>query len=318
MAPRPKYRRNSTFTAKLSPDLSVPNFNHGERPRASLSSKIYRISYVMAVWTWVPPPGQSIGLPRRTSLYKLTTIKVSISHYRSREIVEVVVHLVSKVASTCQQLWPERTKWSLTTYSLVLTPIQAFISLRSTRLRGHSHLMLLFPGLVYISSSPLMLLVTVSMPPPWVSHPGSSHGLWHRTISLPTWILSTLVSTCMAADFINHSPWSQNLTNAASSSCYFSDNGEYVFSAGGPTARIHALDVDGGIGRQVDEMFYVPKEDIANVNKTRAAVVCKTLHLMSFIFCNLQYSLALGCPWFWRQYQQQRFCPTSVSLQQFR
>jgi len=88
----------------------------------------------------------------------------------------------------------------------------------------------------------------------------------------------------MAADFINHSPWSQNLTNAASSSCYFSDNGEYVFSAGGPTARIHALDVDGGIGRQVDEMFYVPKEDIANVNKTRAAVVCKTLHLMSFIF----------------------------------
>ncbi|KAH8590209.1 Lactonase, 7-bladed beta-propeller-domain-containing protein [Bisporella sp. PMI_857] len=64
-----------------------------------------------------------------------------------------------------------------------------------------------------------------------------------------------------------------NTVNVTSSSCYFSDDGRYAFSAGGPTARIHSLDDDGGISEQVDEMFYVPKEDIDNVTKTRAAVL---------------------------------------------
>lgn len=30
---------------------------------------------------------------------------------------------------------------------------------------------------------------------------------------------------------------------------------------------------DGGIGEQVDEVFFVPQEDIPNVDKTRQAVV---------------------------------------------
>lgn len=63
-------------------------------------------------------------------------------------------------------------------------------------------------------------------------------------------------------------PWCK-----ATSSCYFSDNGDYVFTAGGPGARINALTEDGGIGEEVHEMFYVPPEDIPDVDKTRSAVV---------------------------------------------
>jgi carboxy-cis,cis-muconate cyclase len=59
----------------------------------------------------------------------------------------------------------------------------------------------------------------------------------------------------------------------ASSSCYFSDDGNLAFSSGGSTAAIHALTEDGGIGEQVDEVYMVPEEEIKNVNKTRAAVL---------------------------------------------
>jgi carboxy-cis,cis-muconate cyclase len=61
--------------------------------------------------------------------------------------------------------------------------------------------------------------------------------------------------------------------NSATSSCYISENGAYTFSAGGSGARINAIDEDGGIGETVHEMFYVPKEEIPNVDKTRKAVV---------------------------------------------
>lgn len=59
----------------------------------------------------------------------------------------------------------------------------------------------------------------------------------------------------------------------ASSSCYISDNGDYAFSAGGPSARIHTITEDGGLGELVDELFYVPEEEMDNVGKTREAVV---------------------------------------------
>lgn len=64
-----------------------------------------------------------------------------------------------------------------------------------------------------------------------------------------------------------------NLTWTATSSCYISDNGDYTFSAGGSGARINAIDEDGGIGHVVNEMFYVPQQEIPRVDKTRAAVV---------------------------------------------
>ncbi|GES63192.1 lactonase, 7-bladed beta propeller [Aspergillus terreus] len=61
--------------------------------------------------------------------------------------------------------------------------------------------------------------------------------------------------------------------NITSSSCYISDNGQFAFSVGGPTARIHALDQDGSIGNQVDELYLIPEEDVERVDKTRNAVV---------------------------------------------
>ena len=73
---------------------------------------------------------------------------------------------------------------------------------------------------------------------------------------------------------------------SASSSCYFSDNGKYAFSAGGPTARINQLDADGGIGKQVDEMLFVPQDDLKNVNKTRASVVSRYIGLSLDIHTN--------------------------------
>ncbi|KAG6368773.1 hypothetical protein INS49_002987 [Diaporthe citri] len=61
--------------------------------------------------------------------------------------------------------------------------------------------------------------------------------------------------------------------NVTTSSCYLSDDGDYVFSAGGPGARINAMTDDGGIGEQVNELFFVPQQDIPNVDKTRQAVL---------------------------------------------
>ncbi|KAL5363246.1 Lactonase, 7-bladed beta-propeller-domain-containing protein [Aspergillus floccosus] len=55
--------------------------------------------------------------------------------------------------------------------------------------------------------------------------------------------------------------------NITSSSCYISDNAHFAFSAGGPTARINALDEDGGIGEQVDELYLIPEEDVERVDK---------------------------------------------------
>ncbi|KAK8129171.1 hypothetical protein PG999_001551 [Apiospora kogelbergensis] len=43
--------------------------------------------------------------------------------------------------------------------------------------------------------------------------------------------------------------------------------------SGGSGARINAVDTDGGLGEQTVEMFYVPEEEIVNVDKTRNAVL---------------------------------------------
>ncbi|KAL4919642.1 hypothetical protein BDW62DRAFT_209592 [Aspergillus aurantiobrunneus] len=61
--------------------------------------------------------------------------------------------------------------------------------------------------------------------------------------------------------------------NTTSSACYRSDNGQYTFSAGGPTAHIHALDQDGGISQLIDEIDFLPSEVIERVDKTRNAVL---------------------------------------------
>ena len=71
----------------------------------------------------------------------------------------------------------------------------------------------------------------------------------------------------------------------ASSSCYVSDDGNFVFTAGGPTAHIHALTSDGAIGEQVDEVYAIPVEEIENVNLTRAGVVRMQRVICVLLFC---------------------------------
>jgi carboxy-cis,cis-muconate cyclase len=52
-----------------------------------------------------------------------------------------------------------------------------------------------------------------------------------------------------------------------------SDNGHFAFSAGGSGARINAVDEDGGLGDTGHEIFFVPEQEVPNVDKTRKAVV---------------------------------------------
>ncbi|KAI0164040.1 Lactonase, 7-bladed beta-propeller-domain-containing protein [Xylariaceae sp. FL1272] len=61
--------------------------------------------------------------------------------------------------------------------------------------------------------------------------------------------------------------------NITTSSFYFSEDGKIAFSAGGSGGRINAIDDDGAIGQQLDEVFFVPKEEIVNVDETRAEVL---------------------------------------------
>ncbi|KAG9511771.1 hypothetical protein KCV07_g9938, partial [Aureobasidium melanogenum] len=62
-----------------------------------------------------------------------------------------------------------------------------------------------------------------------------------------------------------------NTVNISSTSCYFSDDGSYAYTASGPTAQIHSLTNDGALGNQTQQMIYVPPEEFSNVDKTRAA-----------------------------------------------
>ncbi|KAG9568377.1 hypothetical protein KCU71_g1935, partial [Aureobasidium melanogenum] len=62
-----------------------------------------------------------------------------------------------------------------------------------------------------------------------------------------------------------------NTVNISSTSCYFSDDGSYTYTASGPTAQIHSLIDDGALGNQTQQMIYVPPEEFSNVDKTRAA-----------------------------------------------
>lgn len=66
-----------------------------------------------------------------------------------------------------------------------------------------------------------------------------------------------------------------------------------AFSSGGSTAAIHDLNKDGSIGKQVEELYMVPKEEIVNVNKTRAAVVGSKHNLVARTVPMLTISLKL-------------------------
>jgi carboxy-cis,cis-muconate cyclase len=82
--------------------------------------------------------------------------------------------------------------------------------------------------------------------------------------------LSTVnISECIPAA----ASWDNFIKFIASSACYISDDGQYSFSAGGPTVQINSLGNDGVIGNQTLELYLIPIEDIDSVDKTRDAVV---------------------------------------------
>jgi carboxy-cis,cis-muconate cyclase len=91
----------------------------------------------------------------------------------------------------------------------------------------------------------------------------------------------THLSTVNISDYIPAAAsWDNFLKFIASSACYISDDGQYSFSAGGPTAQIYSLGDDGVIGYQTDELYLIPIEDIDSVDKTRDAVVS---HYFEFV-----------------------------------
>ncbi|XEU99320.1 hypothetical protein FSHL1_004607 [Fusarium sambucinum] len=88
--------------------------------------------------------------------------------------------------------------------------------------------------------------------------------------------------------------------NVTSSSCYISDDGNLAFSSGGSTAHIHVFIENGELGEMVDELYMVPKEEIKNVNKTRAAVLygAHAFERQSQWLCSSLVSIRLSLPYF--------------------
>ena len=48
-----------------------------------------------------------------------------------------------------------------------------------------------------------------------------------------------------------------------------------AFSVGGPTGEVHLIDPNtGGFGDQLQQILFVPKNELENADKTRVALVC--------------------------------------------
>lgn len=61
---------------------------------------------------------------------------------------------------------------------------------------------------------------------------------------------------------------------ATSSYLHLSPKFPVIYSAGGPTGEVHAIDtVTGGFGQKLQEMVYMDKADLAKADKTRVALV---------------------------------------------
>jgi len=55
---------------------------------------------------------------------------------------------------------------------------------------------------------------------------------------------------------------------------------------GGPTGEVHALDArSGGFGDKIQEVLFVPREELAGADKTRVALVRRHFSLYSPGLC---------------------------------
>lgn len=60
---------------------------------------------------------------------------------------------------------------------------------------------------------------------------------------------------------------------AAAVSSYISVTERAIYSAGGPTAEVHDFSTEGGFGSKLQQLAFVPDNDLADTDKTRKALV---------------------------------------------
>lgn len=54
----------------------------------------------------------------------------------------------------------------------------------------------------------------------------------------------------------------------------------HVYSVGGPTGEVHAINASsGGLGREIQQVLFVPESDLGQANKTATALVSAFLVL---------------------------------------
>lgn len=52
----------------------------------------------------------------------------------------------------------------------------------------------------------------------------------------------------------------------------------HVYSAGGPTGEVHGIDeVTGGLSEKIQQILFVPEYELENADKTRVALVRRTI-----------------------------------------
>jgi len=57
----------------------------------------------------------------------------------------------------------------------------------------------------------------------------------------------------------------------------------HLFSAGGPTGEVHAVDPSsGGFGEKVQQILFVPDDELLQADKSRAALVSHSIQAFSF------------------------------------
>jgi carboxy-cis,cis-muconate cyclase len=57
----------------------------------------------------------------------------------------------------------------------------------------------------------------------------------------------------------------------------------HAYSAGGPTGESHLIDEKtGGLGEKVQEILFIPPDELEKADKTKVALVCSLVLLLSF------------------------------------
>lgn len=72
-----------------------------------------------------------------------------------------------------------------------------------------------------------------------------------------------------------------------------------IYSAGGPTGEVHAVDPEtGGFGAKLQELLYVPADELEQADKTRVALVSRDVAAATgsdtVLMCSVSLSSAMA------------------------